>query len=224
MPNKQKNIPDLQPDIHGTIWNAKVEIDPKAGPGICDLIAEAKALLIALARLEGSRESPPASGDASEAARLYDQSTRLLLDNYSAIAERVIGQTPRTVDEMRAMLIFCLEDKKYRMVDAERVAILIRSLLQSPVLAAAAPSAPAPAESCAANANANANPCAAPLPNGASQQEPGDEKRYRVCADGRPFTEALSFAEANRVVHETLSWRPETNMSIYDIVTAIHYL
>jgi hypothetical protein len=170
----------------------------KNGDGaIYDLIAQARALAAELEKLAPceSRELP-----------------QRLLNDYSAVAMRIISQTPQAPGEIYAILTFVLEDEKFRAVADERVAILIRSLLQSPVLAGAAQSGPEYSGGGLLQTS------------GVPREEATNEKRYIVCSDGRPITEVLNFVESSRVACDILVEQPEANVSIYDTITAIHYL
>jgi hypothetical protein len=170
----------------------------KNGDGaIYDLIAQARALAAELEKLAPceSRELP-----------------QRLLNDYSAVAMRIISQTPQAPGEIYAILTFVLEDEKFRAVADERVAILIRSLLQSPVLAGEAQSGPEYSGGGLLQTS------------GVPREEATNEKRYIVCSDGRPITEVLNFVESSRAACDILVEQPEANVSIYDTITAIHYL
>lgn len=174
----------------------------KNGDGaIYDLIAQARALVAELEKL--------ALGETSARSRELPQR---LLNDYSAVAMRIISETPQTPGEICAILTFVLEDEKFRAVADERVAILIRSLLQSPVLAGAAQYEPEYSGGGLLQTS------------GVPREEATNEKRYIVCSDGRPITEVLNFVESSRVACDILVEQPEANVSIYDTITAIHYL
>jgi hypothetical protein len=174
----------------------------KNGDGaIYDLIAQARALAAELEKLAPCESN----------ARSRELPQRLLSD-YSAVAMRIISQTPQAPGEIHAILTFVLEDEKFRAVADERVAILIRSLLQSPVLAGAAQSEPEYSGGGLLQTS------------GVPREEATNEKRYIVCSDGRPITEVLNFVESSRVACDILVEQPEANVSIYDTITAIHYL
>lgn len=179
---------------------------PREG-ALAELIAEAQAMVTALTGLEKSR------GEAIAEGGVYDDSTRLLLDNYSALAERIFARTPQTIAEIRAVLLFCLEDRHYRLMDGDRLATMIGALLRSPALAGGGPLAPAPKIARAADARGR---FVAPSPDMAA-------RNYVVCADGQPLTGALNFDEAARFACEALKMRPGAEISIYDMTTAVHY-
>lgn len=210
MKNQQEDLSAQRPVHDGS------SVNKNSDSAIGDLIAQAQALVAELDKLAPQSHSADGSDDTRETSARPRQSAQRLLDDYRAVAMRIISWTPQTPDEMRAILTFFLEDEKFRAAADEHVSILIRSLLQSSVLVGAAPSEP--------ESDTKINPGGLLQNSGVPPEEATNEKRYLVCSDGRPITEVLNFAESSRVARDILVEQPEANVSIYDTVTAIHYL
>lgn len=195
--------PDALVRAHAGKDDAAMPADLVPSP-LFALIGEAEFLLGALTRLELAQNNQPTPLDKDHAAENFDRTTRHLLDQYGAVTERILRQTPQTAAEIRGLLTFFLADRHYRMVDGDRVAALIRSLLRSPLIVAPANDAPA-------------------VSSGAPQRRDDDEPRYQLCVDGMPACRGLSFAQARRLAIATLSAQADAPVSIYDSATGIHY-
>jgi hypothetical protein len=191
----------------------RANLNKKSDRAICDLIAQARELVAELEKLTQRSHSADVGDKTLETSARPGQTEQLLLGDYNDIAMRIISQTPETPGEMRAILMFFLEDEKFRALADERVSILIRSLLQSSVLVGAETESDIKINSGGLLQN-----------SGVPREEATNERRYVVCSDGRPITEVLNFAESTRVARDILVELPEANLSIYDTVTAIHYL
>jgi hypothetical protein len=191
-------------------------LNKKSDRAIGDLIAQARELVAELEKLTPRSHSADVGDKTFETSARPGQTEQLLLRDYNDIAMRIISHTPETPGEMRAILTFFLEDEKFRAVADERVSILIRSLLQSSVLAGAAQSE--------TESDIKINSGGLLQNSGVLREEATNERRYIVCSDGRPITEVLNFVESTRVARDILVELPEANLSIYDTVTAIHYL
>lgn len=178
-----------------------------------DLIAEARSALAELAEIENSRAADPCGdGESGDSAVHDDQSTTALLDHYDALARRIIERTPETIDEIRALLMFCLEDRRYRLIDDQARTALIRSLLRSPALGGAR----------ARGAEDAGRPAVLARKNMAGEQA-AEGRFYLVCAEGRPVSGALDYDAAARLACDLVDRRSDANISIYDCVAAIHY-
>lgn len=210
MNNQQKELSAHRPGHDGSNLNKNGDW------AIGDLIAQARELVAELEKLTPRSHSADVGDKTFETNARASQREQLLLRDYDDIAMRIISQTPETPREMRSILTFFLEDEKFRAVADERVSILIRSLLQSSVLAGA--------DQSETDSDIKLNSGSLLQDSGVPREEATNEKRYVVCSDGRPITEVLNFVESARVARDILVELPEANLSIYDTVTAIHYL
>jgi len=210
MNNQQEDLSAHRPDYD------RSNLDKNGDRTIGDLIARARALVAELEKLTPQSPSADVGDKAFETSTLPSLTEQLLLDDYNDIAMRIISQTPKTPGETRAILTFFLEDEKFRGVADERVSILIRSLLQSSVLVGAT--------QLETESDVKIDSGGLLRNSGVFREEATNEKRYLVCYDGRPITEVLSFVESIRAARNIFFEYPEANLSIYDTVTAIHYL
>ncbi|WP_296708103.1 hypothetical protein [Rhodoblastus sp.] len=210
MKNQQEELSAHRPGHDGSNLNKNGDW------AVGDLIAQARELVAELEKLTPRSDSGDVGDKTFETSARPSQAEQLLLSDYNDVAMRIISQTPKTPGEMRAILTFFLEDEEFRAVADERVSILIRSLLQSSVLAGA--------DQSETESDIKINSDGLLQDSGVPREEAMNEKRYVVCSDGRPITEVLNFVESTRVARDILVELPEANLSIYDTVTAIHYL
>jgi hypothetical protein len=200
---------------HGPAYDG-ANLNKNSDWAIGDLIARARELIAELEKLTPRSHSADVGDKTFETSARPSQTEQLLLGDYNDIAMRIISQTPKTPGEMIAILTFFLEDEKFRAAADERVSILIRSLLQSSLLVDAVQPE--------TEDDTKLNPTGLLRNSGVPREEAASEKRYRVCADGRPITDGLNFVESIYAARNILFEYPEANLSIYDTVTAIHYL